>query len=116
MPVVTTRKLRNISAALMLAEGFTHIGQLWLFKLDSTVIYAALFGVVYLLIGLGLAGHSRFTLWIGVVVLALGAYGGYLRYYIFEPELLTLAHIGANMLVVAICTYILFRTRHTSMD
>jgi hypothetical protein len=116
VPVVATRKLRNISALLMLAEGFTHIGQLWLFKLDSTVVYAALFGVVYLLIALGLAGHSRFTLWIGVVVPALGAYGGYLRYNIFEPELLTLVHISASMLVVAICAYILFRTRHASMD
>ena len=110
------RRLRRLAALLTLVLGCSHVIQLWLQPLDSTVIYTALFGIVYLLVSLGLSGQGRFTLWLGLVVPALGSYAGYLRYHLVGPAPVTVAHIAASLLVVALCVTILYRTRHAIMD
>ncbi len=116
MPVYATRKIRNLTAALMLLSGLTHIGQLWFVKLGADVVMAALMGMFYLLIGLGLSGQSRFTLWIASVLPAAGAAFGITRLLgnIYQPLLLW--HVAADTLVVTMCIYILIRTRHSDMD
>jgi hypothetical protein len=100
----------------MLLSGLTHIGQLWLVKLDAQALMAALLGMFYLLIGLGLAGQSRFTLWIASALPAAAAVLGLtlLAGNISQPLLLW--HVAADILVATLCIYILFHTRHADMD
>jgi hypothetical protein len=115
MPVLETRKLRDLAAALMLLAGITHVAQLWIYTLGGTTIFAAMFGVVYFLIALGLAGNSRFTLWLGVIIPALAVVAG-------EPHQpssvvnLTPLNLGINSVVLFLCGYTLYRTRHSEMD
>jgi hypothetical protein len=116
VPVYATRKFRNIAAALMLLSGFTHVGQLWMVKLDAQALLSASLGMFYLLIGLGLSGQSRFTLWLASALPAAGAVLGLtmLAENIKQPMLLW--HVAVDFLVVALCLYILYRTRHANMD
>ena len=114
--MLASRTLRRLTGLLMLVLGVSHVMQLWLQPLDGTVIYTALFGVVYLLVSLGLSGQSRFTLWLGILVPAAGSYAGYLRYHLVGPTPFTVAHIAASLLVVALCVTILYRSRHAIMD
>ena len=102
MPVLETRKLRDLSAALMLLAGITHVAQLWIYTLSGATIFAAMFGMVYFLIALGLAGNSRFTLWTGVIIPALAVVAGEPHQ---PPSTLDLAplNLGINILVLFLC-------------
>jgi hypothetical protein len=116
MPVYATRNLRNLAAALMLLSGLTHVGQLWFVKLNGIALLAALLGMFYLLISLGLSGQSRFSLWLATGLPAAAAYAAVLK-----PETRLLPtlwpwHIAADIAVPCLCLYILFRTRHSRMD
>ena len=97
-------------------SGFTHIAQLWLFDLDGPAIIGAGAGVIYLLIALGLAGHSRFTLWASMFFPGLSGSAAVLRYLTLGEEPLTLFHVTIDSLVILFCAYILFRTRYADMD
>ena len=74
------------------------------------------FGTIYFLIALGLAGRSRFSLWVGVVIPALGISAGIDRYLSPSPVDLGLVNVAINLLVVILCGYTLFRTRHSDME
>lgn len=116
MSVFETRWLRDLAAALMLLSGVTHVAQLWLYALSAASMFAALFGMFYFLIALGLAGKSRFTLWLGVAIPALGVIAGIQRY--LSPETVDLGrlNVAINLTVIIICGQVLFRTRHARMD
>jgi hypothetical protein len=116
VPVAATRRARDLAAALMLCGGVLNIAQLWLFPLNGTSIIAAVFGLMYLLIFLGLAGQSRFTLWLAVLIPGLGVAAGVARYLSPEPASIALVNVGLNMTVIIICVTILLRTRHAQMD
>jgi len=111
LSVTAARTSRNLAAALILLSGLSHISQLWFSPLGSTALLTALSGVFYLLIGLGLAGQSRFTLWLAIVIPSLGLSAGVLRYQNYEPKLTTLVHVTINLLVVALCAYTLYCSR-----
>jgi hypothetical protein len=116
MPVFETRKLRDLAAALMLLAGITQVAHLWLYTLTGTTIVTAMFGVVYFLIALGLAGKSRFSLWVAVIIPALAVVTGMLRQTWSAPIDLNLLNVSINLLVLFLCGYTLYRTRHSEMD
>jgi hypothetical protein len=116
VPVYATRRIRNFAATLMLLSGLSHVGQLWLVKLDSQAMLAALVGMLYLLIGLGLSGQSRFTLWIACALPAAAAAFGLSMLVDNMRQPLLIWHVAADALVATLCMYILFRTRHADMD
>ena len=72
--------------------------------------------MVYLVIGLGLSGRSRFTLWIAVVVPLAGAAVGTTQWASHAPDPLQIWHLLADSIVAALCVYILYRTRFAEMD
>ena len=113
MPVYATRKLRNLATALVLVSGISHVAQLWFVELDGPALITALIGMFYLLICLGLAGASRFTLWIGVFIPALAAG---ISVSLLPQQPMLLVHTATDAVVIAICGYILVRTRHAEMD
>ena len=116
MPPVATRRARDLAAALMLCGGVLNIAQLWLFPLSGTTIVASVFGLMYLLVFLGLAGQSRFTLWLAVLIPGLGLAAGVARYLSPDPGEITLVNVALNLAVIIICAGILVRTRHAQMD
>jgi hypothetical protein len=116
MPVYATRNLRNLTAVLMLLSGLTHVGQLWFVKLNGIALLAALLGMFYLLISLGLSGRSRFTLWLASFLPAAAACVSVLKPEASPLPVLRLGHLGVDITVSCLCLYILFRTRHSEMD
>ncbi len=116
MPVHETRNLRNLAAGLTLLAGTTHVAQLWFVELDAPTLFAALFGIFYFLLGLGLAGQSRFSLLLGLMVPSIGAAAALWRITVNLSSGLTYFHLLAGIVIASLCTYILFRTRHADMD
>lgn len=116
MPVYKTRKLRNLAAGITLLSAVTHVAQLWFVELDAPTMFAALFGIFYFLLGLGLAGQSRFSLWLGLAVPAIGSAAAWVRLSMGLGSGLAYFHIFADLLIMALCLYIVIRTRHANMD
>ncbi len=116
MPVYATRKIRNTAAVLMLAAGISHISQLWLRDIDVTSLSFGLLGMYYLVLALGLSGRSRFTLWITSISVVTSASHAVSRWPSGQLDPLLAGHILVDITVACLCLYILFRTRHTTMD
>jgi hypothetical protein len=66
--------LRNCAATLITLSGIGHIAALWLRELTPSALVDALLGSVYLIIGIGLFGQSRFTLFMAILVPAAAAW------------------------------------------
>ncbi|MBN7798300.1 hypothetical protein [Parahaliea mediterranea] len=68
MPTRYTYLMRQLAALLITASGLWQIAGLWLGELDAAHLLTALVGAAYLLIGLGLFGQSRFTLFVAIAL------------------------------------------------
>lgn len=66
-----TRFLRGVAAALITLAGATLIATLWLRALTELAVLDAVIGGIYMIIGVGLFGQSRFSLFLGIVVPAV---------------------------------------------
>jgi hypothetical protein len=71
---------------------------------------------VYLLLALGLSGQSRFSLWLGLTLPALGSYTSYLWQPPPGAPLQALLTMPIGLLVMLLCAFILYRSRHELMD
>ena len=60
--------LRHTAATLMCLSGLGQIAALWLRDLSGTALADGLLGTVYLVTGIGLCGHSRFSLFVAMIV------------------------------------------------
>ncbi len=67
-PSLSAHALRQLTATLMALCGLWQVTGLWLNPLSATSVVEALCGAVYLLVAVGLAGQSRFALWLAIVV------------------------------------------------
>jgi hypothetical protein len=70
----TSRFLRSLAATLVTLAGLSLLGALWFRDLSGPALLDAMQGSVYLFIGIGLFGSSRFTLFlaIGVCLASIG--------------------------------------------
>lgn len=64
----TARFLRRTAATVMACAGVAQVAALWLRELTQAAVLDALLGAVYLIAAIGLFGHSRFSLFMGVVI------------------------------------------------
>jgi len=112
----TLSGLRNSAAVLITVSGTGLIALLWFRELTGAALIDALLGTVYLYIGIGLLGQSRFTLFVAMAVPA-GALGMVLRETPLEQlNSLQLARVSIDMAVILIATIVLWRVRnHPSM-
>ena len=69
-----TALLRNLAAILITLSGTGQVAALWLRELNGAAVTDALLGAVYLIIGIGLFGQSRFTLFTAIVIPAAAAW------------------------------------------
>ena len=66
-----TRDLRIVGASLVTLSGILLVASLWFHPLSEPVVVNALLGAVYLILGIGLFGWSRFSLFLGVLLPSL---------------------------------------------
>ena len=103
------RRLRNFAAILITCSGAAHIAALWHRELTETALFDALIGAVYLIIGLGLFGLSRFTLFMGIVVPAASA--AYLHSDFPDGSAIYSARLAVDAVVVFCCAVVLWQVR-----
>jgi hypothetical protein len=104
--------LRNSSALLITLSGIAHLASLWFRELTPEALMTALIGAVYLFIGIGLYGQSRFTLFTAILLPALGS-AIQLRLVPWEQlDDLQSTGIAINSFVILASAYILWRVRH----
>ena len=65
--------LRVLAAILITVSGLGQVAMLWFRELTGAALVDALVGVVYIIIGIGLQGQSRFTLFLAIGVPATAA-------------------------------------------
>lgn len=65
--------LRNLAALLITLSGTGQVALLWFRELTGTAVLGALLGISYIIIGIGLFGQSRFTLFVAIVVPTVAA-------------------------------------------
>ncbi len=103
------RRLRNFAAILITCSGTAQIAALWHRALTEMALLDALIGSVYLIIGLGLFGLSRFTLFMGIVVPAASA--AYLYPDFPAGSAIYSARLAVDAVVVFCCAVVLWHVR-----
>lgn len=94
----------------MTVSGTGHIASLWLRDLTGEAIVDALIGAVYLIIGIGLFGQSRFTLFMGIIIPAGGAW--YVFRYLPYGEPIYEARMTIDAMVILCSAFTLWQARH----
>lgn len=61
-------RLRNLAALLVTLSGVGQVAMLWFRPLTGEAVIDAVIGIVYIIIGIGLQGQSRFTLFVAIAV------------------------------------------------
>ena len=66
-------RLRNLAAFLITLSGIGQVAMLWFRELTGAAVIEAVVGITYIIIGIGLQGQSRFTLFVAIVIPAAAA-------------------------------------------
>ena len=108
---ITYSRLRVLAAMLIMASGVGQVALLWFRDLTADTLTGAFVGVVYIIIGIGLLGQSRFTLFVAIAIpLAAAALllnvvpGG-------APGALQIIRLVVDLLVVICSTLVLANSR-----
>jgi hypothetical protein len=102
--------LRNTAACLMCLSGLGQIAALWLRELTGTALADGLLGTVYVVIAIGLFGHSRFSLFMAIVIPA--AASAVLLYTMHQPEQVQTLRIAVDTVIVLLSAIVLWQVRH----
>lgn len=105
-----TRFLRGVAATLATLAGATLIATLWLRELIELAVIDAVIGGVYLIIGIGLYGQSRFSLFLGIVVPAVSIA---VIWWTLQPiDQVYRLRITVDAVIALLCLLALWRVRH----
>ncbi len=110
MPTKLISLMRNLAASLITLSGIGLIASLWLRDLTGAALADALLGAVYLIIGIGLFGQSRFTLFMAIVIPAAAA--GLLLNAYPHPGQVHTARITADAAVILCSVIVLWNVRN----
>ena len=102
-------KLRNLAATLMTLSGCAHSAALWLRELNGAALVDALVGGVYLIIGIGLFGQSRFSLFMAIVIPAVAA--ALVLNAFPDPDDIYRARIAVDAIVILSSAVVLWSVR-----
>ena len=101
--------LRLLAAALVSLSGAGRVASLWFRELDERAVAALLLGAVYLIIGLGLFGQSRFALFVAISF--CGAVAAYTLGYAALPGPLQQAGLAVDLITVLLCSVLVWHLR-----
>ena len=102
--------LRYTAATLMCLSGTGQFATLWLRELTGMALLDGLWGTVYVIVGIGLYGHSRFSVYMGMVVPAAAI--GLLLYTMPMPEQLYTLRVAVDVTIILLCAVVLWESRH----
>lgn len=105
-------RTRNTAATLLTLSGLSHIAELWFRDISDSALTGALFGSLCLIIGIGLYGQSRFTLFMAIVVPAVGVRLALINTDTAALNLLPRVQLGAEVSVMIFSAIVLFAVRN----
>jgi len=109
---MTISVLRYIAATGLTLSGISHIAGLWLYEINLPLLVSVLFGAIYLFIGIGLFGQSRFALVTAIAFPALGAGLALSTLPLNSFSTLGFAQLEVDFIVVLFSAIVLFRVRN----
>ncbi len=112
MDAISLRTQRNLAATLITIIGISQIAALWFDELTLDNLMLALLGAVYLFIGIGLFGMSRFTLFLAMVAPAAGIALALQLDPIESMGAFSLLHLAASLLIIGLATNVLWAVRN----
>ncbi len=92
--------LRNLAAILTTLSGLGQCLSLWFLPTDPALLLTAALGTLYLLLGLGLFGTSRFSLVLAIVLLPTRSL---LHLYPLDIEAWEMLRVACDIAVAALC-------------
>ena len=105
----TNRGIRFLAAILIVLNGAIHLALTAFSTTIEEVAVMALFGLLYVVIGIGLFLGRRLFSYLGVVLPFIGASIGAYTYLTMKPETITLLLIALDITVILCCFYLIFR-------
>jgi hypothetical protein len=110
MPDKLVSLLRTFAATAITCSGIGHIAALWLRELTETALLDALLGAVYLIIGIGLYGQSRFTLFMAIIV--PGCMAAFMLYSPLNPGPVDTLRITTDLVIALSSLLVLWQVRN----
>jgi hypothetical protein len=108
-PDTDPQKLRNLAAIIAILSGASQCFSLWLLPTSATLLLTALTGTFYLLLGLGLFGISRFSLFLAIT---LPPFRGWFGLYPLEIPAWELLRIASDLTIALLCIPSLWISLH----
>jgi len=105
-------RMRNIAATLLTLSGISHIAMLWIRDINLPLLVSISFGIVYLFIGIGLYGQSRFALFTAIIFPGMGAALALKTYQLSHFSNLGLTQLGVDFIVIVFSAIVLFAVRN----
>ena len=102
--------LRRVAATLMCVSGTGQVAALWLRDLNAMAVTDALAGFLYVVVGIGLFGKSRLSLFLGMLIPAAAI--ALITYHGLQPAQPYRLHMAVDALVILFCAIELWRVRH----
>ena len=99
---------RLLAVFLLVLTGIIHLA-LIVFSTGMEIAIMAIFGLLYVIIGIGLFFRKRFFIYSGLVIPMLGALLGAYSYFVMKPEIITLFLISIDIAVILCCCYLLIK-------
>ena len=109
MPDHLIQTLRLLAASLVTFSGAGRVASLWFRELNQQAVAALLLGTVYLIIGIGLFGQSRFTLFVAIGVCSLVALYTLRSIAVLEP--LQQVGLATDLITIVLSTTVLWHIR-----
>jgi uncharacterized membrane protein (DUF2068 family) len=100
-----SKGLRLLAASLILFDGIGHLAAA-AFATELEMAVLALFGVLYIALGVGLFAGRRLFSYLGVVIPIVGVSIGTYSYVARKPEPVILAFVSIAIVVILCCCYL----------
>ena len=103
-------KFRVIAASAVILSGMALVAVLWFRPLTDIALVEAVLGATYLILGIGLLGKSRFSLFMGIII--PGAMAATLYITIDNPDPFHSTRMVVDSTVALTCAFLLWQLRH----
>jgi hypothetical protein len=105
----TTRSVRLIAASLIILNGIIHLALTAFAATMEEIVVMALFGLLYVIIGIGLHLRRRLFSYLGVIFPFLGGCIGTYTYLTMKPDMILLLLVAVDIMVILCCLYLILR-------
>lgn len=104
------RFLRSLAASLISIAGLGLIAALWMRPLNEQAVLDTVLGAFYLILGIGLLGRGRFSLFLAIIAPIAVAAG---LWHSSQPlQQVDTLRIAIDLTVATLCAIVLWAVRH----